>query len=91
MGFDCRVTSNIGMKRHGVPPALIPGVINKAKESQMSSIQARLVALPLIMIAGSLYSVVREEFALFLGGCVFIAAGVFFVIEYKKSLKGDND
>jgi hypothetical protein len=53
----------------------------------MSNIQARLIALPLVMIASSLYSVVREEFALFIGGTTFIAAAIFFIIEYKKSLK----
>jgi hypothetical protein len=53
----------------------------------MSNIQARLIALPLVMIAGSLYSVVREEFALSIGSVTFIAAAVFFIIEYKKSLK----
>ncbi len=57
----------------------------------MSNTQARLIALSLVMIAGSLCSVVREEFALLLGGCVFIAAGIFFVIEYKKSFKDKTD
>ena len=57
----------------------------------MSNTQARLIALSLVMIAGSLYSVVREEFALLIGGCVFIAAGIFFIIEYKKSLKDKTD
>jgi len=57
----------------------------------MNNIQARLIGLALVMIAGSLYSFVREEFALLLGGCTFIAAGIFFVIEYKKSLKDNGD
>ena len=52
----------------------------------MTNTQARLIALPLVMIGGSLYSVVREEFALLLGGAAFILAGVFFIIEYNKSL-----
>lgn len=57
----------------------------------MSNTQARLMALPFVMIAGSLYSVVREEYALLFGGCAYIAAGIFFVIEYKKSLKDKTD
>ena len=56
----------------------------------MTNAQARLMALPLIMIAGSLYSVVREEYALLIGGLAFLVSGIFFIIEYKKSLK-DNE
>ncbi len=51
----------------------------------MTNAQVRLLALPLVMIAGALYSVVREERALFIGGLVFFAAGILFVWEWVKS------
>jgi len=53
----------------------------------MTNAQTRLLALPLVMIAGALYSVVREEFALFIGGLVFLAAGILFIREWIKSAR----
>ena len=53
----------------------------------MTNAQARLLALPLVMIAGALYSAVREEFSLFIGGLVFLVAGIVFIREWLKSGK----
>ena len=53
----------------------------------MTNAQARLLALPLVMIAGTLYSAVREEFSLFIGGLVFLVAGIVFIREWLKSGK----
>jgi hypothetical protein len=57
----------------------------------MRNSHARLIALPLVMIAGSLYAVVQEEYARLLGACAFLPAGFAFIIEYKKSLKDKAD
>jgi hypothetical protein len=62
-------------------------LVRDIRRSKMSNIQARLIALPIVMVAGSLYSLVREDFALFIGSCIFLAAGIFFVVEYIKSLR----
>ncbi|MEN6428701.1 MAG: hypothetical protein ABFE13_25415 [Phycisphaerales bacterium] len=56
----------------------------------MTNAQAKLLALPLVMIAGALYSVVREEFALFIGGLVFLVSGILFVREWVKSAKHEG-
>lgn len=53
----------------------------------MTNVQARLLAFPLVMIAGSLYSVVREEYSVLIGGGVFVGAAVFFVLECRKSFR----
>jgi hypothetical protein len=44
-----------------------------------------LLALPLVMIAGGLFSLAREEFALFIGGLVFLVAVILFIREWLKS------
>lgn len=56
----------------------------------MTNAQARLLSLPLVMIAGALYSVVREEFALLIGGLIFIVAGAMLVLEWVKSAKHEG-
>jgi hypothetical protein len=56
-------------------------------EESMTNAQARLLALPWVMVAGALYSMVREDFALFVGGLTFIGAAVFLVKELAQSLK----
>jgi hypothetical protein len=61
-------------------------LVRDIRRSKMNNIQARLIALPIVMVAGSLFSVVGVEFDLLIGGSVFTVAGIFFVVEYIKSL-----
>jgi hypothetical protein len=53
----------------------------------MTNVHARLLALPLVMVAGSLYSMVREEFALLIGGLTFLCGAVLFIGEWVGSLR----
>jgi len=54
----------------------------------MSNQQVRLFACPIVMVAAALYGgMVREEFSVMMGFCVFVVAGVLFVVEYIRSFR----
>lgn len=54
----------------------------------MSNQQARLLACPIVMVAAALFvGVLREDFPVMMGFCVFVVAGVLFAVEYIRSLR----
>ena len=58
----------------------------------MTNQQSRIIAIPWVMVAGSLYAFVREEFAILIGSAVFLGGVVLFIIEYARSyLKNNHD
>lgn len=57
----------------------------------MTDVQARLLAFPLVMIAGSVYATVRGDYAPVLGVVFFIVGGIFFFSEWARSFRSHRD
>jgi hypothetical protein len=57
----------------------------------MRDAQARLLAFPLVMIAGSVYAKVRGDHAPVLGVVFFIVGGIFFLSEWARSFRSHRD
>lgn len=55
------------------------------KLQAMTNSQCRMIASPLVMVAGSLYSLVPEGAALLMGGLVFLLGAGTFCFEWVKS------
>ena len=53
----------------------------------MTNRQARLLAAPMVMIAGSCYSNVKEDFAIIMGFLAFVIGAILFFVDYNKSFK----